>query len=215
MKMPNGTRYFVHNTLATAVAISAMTNATEAVATVANAAGLAAGDFALISSGWPDIDGMVVKIKTVAVDKVTFASVDTSNVVNFLPGGGVGALQKVTAWTEVSEIMTAELSGGETQTSEVEYLAEKRKRLLKNGKSAKSQTLTMTYEPHKAWYARLIEADASDDLAVVKYQLPGGDVFLFSAYIGFDKEPSRTKGSVMANKAALLVNVDPIRYAAA
>ena len=111
--------------LGTAKTISAITNASEAVATFEASHGLSIGDYVLIASGWGDLNGRTVRVKAVSTNDVTLEGVDTSDTSRFPPGSGVGTGREITTWTEISEVKadSFQTSGGEQQFADASPLS--------------------------------------------------------------------------------------------
>lgn len=74
-----GTGVDIASTYGASVNMTAITNATEAVATLAAGHGVVVGDFLEVTSGWQRLTGRIVRVKTVATNDVTLESINTSS----------------------------------------------------------------------------------------------------------------------------------------
>jgi hypothetical protein len=74
----------IAKTYGTSSNMTAITNAAEAVATLAAGHGVVVGDFLEVTSGWDLLNGRIVRAKTVATNDITFETINTtSNVYEF------------------------------------------------------------------------------------------------------------------------------------
>jgi hypothetical protein len=84
--------------------ISALTNASEGVATLSASHGVTVGDLIEITSGWKRLNQRVVRAKTVATNDVTLESVNTTSTTDYPAGEGVGTGREITTWTSISQL---------------------------------------------------------------------------------------------------------------
>ncbi len=87
------------STCATAVNMTAITNASEAVATLQAGHGVLVGDLLEMTSGWGRLNGRLVRAKTVATNDVTLEGVNTTSTVNYPAGAGTGTVRLANAST--------------------------------------------------------------------------------------------------------------------
>src|SRR5574337_289572 len=71
MQLPNGLQMAIAAAFGTSFTVSAISNATEAVATLSASHGVAANDIIVLSSGWNGADKKVQRAKTVSTNDVT------------------------------------------------------------------------------------------------------------------------------------------------
>ena len=102
-KLPNGGTFQHAATYAAALAFTAISNATEAVATVADA-DLEVGDIVLVESGWSTLNGRVVRVKAATAVSITLEDIDTSDTQSFPAGSGGGTLKKIETWVQIPQV---------------------------------------------------------------------------------------------------------------
>lgn len=199
-QFPNGTIFSIGTAFGSPVDVSAITNANPGVAT-ATAHGFSDGDILVMSSGWTELDGRIVRAD--ASDTNTFAleGIDTSSVTRFPAGAGVGTAKEVTTWVPLSQITDSASSGGEQQFYQWVYLEDGRQRQRPTFKNARSLQLTLDYDPNLAWHAALLTADLSGDPRPLRAALPNGSFLYWNMYVGFDGEPSMTVNQNMQTVA--------------
>src|SRR5438067_2230595 len=112
--LPNNIAYAVAAAYAASIAVTAATNATEAVLTTA-ANTYAAGDFLEFTSGWSKANGRVFRAKAPGSTSVTLEGFDTSDTVQFPAGAGVGSLRKITTWQSIVQVLGCDVSGGDAK----------------------------------------------------------------------------------------------------
>lgn len=105
------------------ITMTAISNAANAVATLAAGHATAVGDFVeILSSGWPRLVGRVFRVSAVATNDVTLAGCDTLNVVNFPAGAGAGTARAVATWADLQQVREINVSGGEQQFGQGQYV---------------------------------------------------------------------------------------------
>jgi len=211
--LPNGSTVSIASAYATPVAITAITNATEAsVSAVGH--GLAIGDYVEITSGWARLNNRVVRVKSVVADSFVLESVDTLNTARFMVGAGTGSVRKVLAWTPISQVTDSSKAGGEQQNVTYSFLEEVDEHQLPTTKSALSFTLTLADDPELAHNGVLLTADDEKTPRAVRVNLSSGGVIVYNAFVSFDNVPTLAKNAVMAVTAVFAVVAKFIRYAA-
>lgn len=99
----------------TAKAISAITNANPAVATLEASHGVTVGEYIYIRSNWALLDRRLARVSAVATNDVTLEGIDTSDTGAYPPGagGGTGATVQEFTWaTQLSQIEPSISTGG-------------------------------------------------------------------------------------------------------
>ena len=139
--LPSGSRIAVATALTEPKAVSAITNAVEAVCN-SPANGLVVGDIVVLTSGWSRLNERVCRVKAVtAPDSFTLEAFNTSNLSLFPAGAGVGAFQKVVTWVDVLKVLRNDASGGAAKKVTYRYLEDDNERELNDGFAAVARTL--------------------------------------------------------------------------
>ncbi len=188
---PNGTVFSLGTTYGPPKTVSGVSNASPGVAS-ATAHGFTDGDIVVMTSGWPSLNGAVVRVDNSTADAFDLEGFDTTNVTAYPAGQGGGTAREVTAWVSLSQVTDVQTSGGEQQFYQWQYLEEKTQRQRPTVKSARSMSLTVDYDPDLAWHAALLTADALNTPHVIRAQLPSGKVIYYNMYVAYDGEPSFT-----------------------
>jgi hypothetical protein len=215
-RMPNGARYAVSTGLAAAVAITAISNASPAVANTATPP--TEGDIVVLDSGWDRLAQAVVRAGTVvAATSFQLERVDATDADNYPAGEGVGVFQKVNGFTVIDQVIGLDQSGGEQNWETFQYAQDKdgKQRQDKTYKSPRVLTLTLHYDPDKPWNATLISQDEGEDLSVIRETLKNGDVVYYVGKLSYSQVPKRALNVSDAVTVALALTQPPIRYPAA
>lgn len=210
-KIPNGGTFQHAATYAAVLAFTAISNASEAVATVAGST-LAAGDIVLLSSGWSKLDNKVVRVKTATATAITLEAIDTTDTQIFPAGNGAGTMKKVLTWVQVPQVTDLAFSGGEQNYLDVVFLENDQGKQIPTDKSAASMVLTIADDPAQPFNAVLMAADAGKQVQAARLNLPGNDTLLYGAYTSFSKQPAVSRNNLLTRTVNLALQAEPTRY---
>ena len=124
-KLVNGTIPSIGATFGTSTNITAITNATAAVATFAAGHGITVGDSVEItSSGWPKLANRVFRASAVSTNDITLEKADTSSTTDYPAGQGAGTGRRIITWAAIQQVNADGLTvdGGEQQFKEGQYI---------------------------------------------------------------------------------------------
>jgi len=211
--LPNGSIVAIASGMGAAVAITAASNAAECVVTAAGH-GLVVGDFARITSGWSRLTDKVVRVGAVASNDVTLEDYDTTDTDVYPAGSGTGTIEKVTGWTQLSQILQSSSNGGEQQFLEYQFLEADAQKRIPTFKNAAGLTFSVADDPSLPGYQ--LAAVANDDRAArpVRVTLANGSKILYNCYISLNKTPTLTVNELMACEVTMSMLNEPVRYAA-
>jgi hypothetical protein len=210
MQLPNNIAFAVATAFATAVSITAATNAAEAVCSATNT--FAVGDFVEYTGGWSKANGRVFRVKLATGTSFTLEGLDTTDTSLFPAGAGTGTVRKVTTWVPITGVTAAEVSGGDGKFVEVPLLDTDMPVNLPDGFTGTTVTLTIADEKGAAHHAALKAVSDGVKLSCLRGILPGGAVLLYAGYCSFNESPSLAKGSVMAVRAVFSLQNKVVRY---
>lgn len=210
MKLPNNLAFAIASVFATAVSITAATNASETVCTATNT--FAAGDYVEYTGGWSKANGRVFRVKSPTGTNFVLEGLDTTDVNLFPAGAGIGSVRKVTTWVPITGVTAADVSGGDGKTVEVPLLDSDTPVMLPDGFTATSLVLTIADDKSLAHHTALQAISDGVKLTCVRATMPGGDVLLYAGYCSFNPSPSLSKGNVMAVKATVSLQNKVVRY---
>lgn len=211
--LPNGSTVAIAGSVATAVAITGITNANPAVATAANS--YTDGDFVVIDSGWSKLSGRVVRVLNSSGTDFELEGVDTSDVNVYPAGVGAGTAAAATALTQISGILNTASSGGDQNYWTGAALEDDHETRIPTTKSASGIDFDVSDDPTQAWYGIVQAANDDRQGHIVKITLSSGSVLLYYAYVSMGDIPTLTRDQPMTVKVTLSLKGAPTRYAAA
>jgi hypothetical protein len=210
--LPNNIAYAVASAYAALIAVTAATNATEAVLTTANNT-YAIGDYLEFTSGWSKANGRIFRAKAPTATSVTLEGFDTTDTVAFPAGAGVGSLRKITSWQSIVQVLSCDVSGGDPKYATVNPMDGDMELSLPDGFSATTLNMSIADDPAQAHNAVLRAASNSAKIIALKCVLQNGSILLYSGYVGFNENPTQQKGQAMAVKAGFALSNKVVRYA--
>ncbi len=206
-------KFAIAKTYGSSVVMSAVSNASEAVATLAAGHGVIAGDYLELTSNWGLLNSKIVRVKTVASNDVTLEGINTASTAKYPAGTGAGSIRRITAWDQLSQIKNVSSSGGDQQFADATSLDDDVEVKIPTIKSARSMTLEVFDDPTLAWYATVSNASDAVVPTAVLIQPPNGSKIVGNAYWGLMKEPNITKNEVLTSTITLTMNAESTRYA--
>ena len=213
VSLPNGALIYIASGYGASKAMSAITNADPAVATLEASHGVIVGDFVEVTSGWSRLNNKVVRASVVATNDVTFEGMDTSSTTIYPAATGTGTIREVTGWTQLSQVLSTSTSGGEQQFATYQFLEADVETRIPTSKSASGMEIQIADDASLAGY--IAASDANDDRLqrAIKIVLPSGAILLYNGYVSLNKTPSLTVNEVMACQVTLSFLNEPVRYA--
>lgn len=145
-QVPTGTTFHIASAYAAPLPTTSVSNASEAVVLMASTTGLANGDIVEVTSGWGRINRRNYKLKNVVANtSVTLEGCDTSSTSLYpTPGSnGAGSMRKVTTFTQITQVMNPQSSGGDPKTANYKYIDSDVEYSINDGFSASSYTLEL------------------------------------------------------------------------
>jgi len=213
VSLPNGAIISIASGYGAVKAMSALSNAVAAVATLEAAHGIIVGDIFEVTSGWSRLTEKVLRASVVATNDVTLEGYNTVSTSVYPSGGGTGTIREISGWTQMSQILTSGSSGGDQQFLEYQFLESDAKKRIPTFKNPSGLSFSIADDPTLAGY--ILASVANDDRLprAVKVLLPSGAVIYYNAYISLNKTPSLTVNTLMEVQVTLSLLNEPVRYA--
>ncbi len=212
VSLPNGGTFAVASSYAAPIAVSAISNASPAVAT-SNAHGLANGDIIELTSGWSRLNNKIVRVSGVTTNTFNLEGIDTTNTQIYPAGSGAGSVRKVLTWAQVPQITGATTAGGEQQYVNYQFLEDDQERQLPTTKSAQSLTLTIGDDPNLPGYQELVKASNTRSQRAIWFNLANGSKIYYNGYVSVNETPTVNANEIMTVSAAISQQSTPTRYA--
>lgn len=209
---PEGSRFYFSQNFASAVTVTAATNANPTVLTAA-AHGLVDNDEFIFSSGWEDATDMVYRADQLTTGTLSPLGLDTTDTDWYPAGSGTGTIRKVNGWTEVPQVLTIATSGGDPRFTTISPLARRNDINVPTGFNPASMTLTLGHDPANANFQAMQAIGRRLDPVAMKIVLGGGGTMYGYGYLSVSEIPSMNKGQVNQVNAALTMLGRPMAYA--
>ena len=186
-----GTTVSIASTYGTAKTMSAITNATEAVATLEASHGVIVGDLVELTSGWQRGTNRIIRAKTVATNDVTLEGFNTSSTTNYPAGSGTGSVREITAWTQVTQL-TREInfSGGAQQFADITTLDDVIDQQIPTRRSPITISLPVFFDGSLSYVSVVRTAAETATLTAVRFSFPNGAKLYGNAYWSYQEVPT-------------------------
>lgn len=211
VKLPNGATVHIATALAAEKKATVATNAAECVLTVAGH-GFANGDLVLFKSGWGKLNERVFQIGDVKADTFKLIGIDTSNADEFPAGSGIGAVQKITDWVQVSQIVEFSTSGGEQQYVDFGFLEDDFDQQIPSTKSAMSMSIKIADDTSLPGCKAAAKCSDKGGKWPLKVVLKGGGLICYNGYPSMNKTPELVRNQVMAVTLSYAISGEVNRY---
>lgn len=211
---PEGTRVYYSSTFGAADTITAISNASPAVAS-STAHGNTNGAELLITSGWDDINNIVVRAAGVTTDSFQLEGLDTTDTGMYLPGQGAGTARAITAWQEIPQVMEPSTEGGDAIYTDVRLLARMQADSIPTGFNAVKGGMTIAWDPQLAALRALWTLSRTRRAVALKFAVGGGAFIYGYGFIVLREMPGMSSGRVLEVQASYSLNGRVMGYGAA
>lgn len=199
---PEGSKFYFSKTFAAAKTVSAITNASPAVAT-STAHGYVDGDEILLTSGWEDATDTVFRVDQLTADTFELEGLNTTNT-NFFPSGsGAGEARKVSTWVEIPQVLSISTSGGDARFTTISPLAKRNDINVPTGFNAMSINVTLGHDPANANYQTMLDISRTLEKVAFKMVLSGGAVAYGYGYMSVSEAPQLNRNQANQVNAAI------------
>lgn len=212
-QVPTGSTFFVATAFGSALTVSAISNATEAVVT-STAHGLANGDIVEVTSGWGRLQLRAFRVKTVAANTFVLEGADTTNLSFFPAGGGIGSVRKVNTMQQITQVMNPSASGGEAKKVTYKYVESDVEYSINDGFSAVARSLEIDADAiGSAGYTALKTLTDVQSNTILKTMTKSGSFTLLPCTVAMNEEVIYQDGQINRVKVDFSGNNKSTRYA--
>lgn len=210
---PEGTKVYYSVTFAGAKTISAVTNASPAVAT-STSHGYSDLDPILLLSGWEDATNTVWEVDSQTADTFNITGLDSTSTTYYPAGSGTGTAQKVSTWVEVPQILTINSTGGGPKYGTVSPLAARNDIKTPLGFEASSIDLEIGYDPANAVQVAMAGIARAFTKVALKLVVPGGGRIYGYGNLMLSEVPKLSKGNAITKPASISFDGRMVSYGA-
>jgi hypothetical protein len=210
--LSTGTQVAIASTYGAVFAMSAITNAAEAVATLAASHGCVVGDYLEVTSGWELLTNRIVRVKTVATNDVTFEGINTASTSNYPAGTGIGSIRRITAWTPITQIQGVDPSGGDLDFADTTTIVDRIKKQVPTTRTPIQIDFTFFDDPALAWYPVALAASESAVPIGMRMFFPDGSKLLSNCYCSLQTTPNVASNAPLTAKLGFSAVSTNTRY---
>lgn len=192
--------------------MTALTNAANAVATLAAGHGVVVGDFVELTSGWGLLNGRIARVSAVATNDVTLEGINTTNVTLYPTGQGTGSIRRITTWQNLSQLTASfNTSGGEPQFADVTEIVDRTQQQIPVSRSPVVLEMPVFDDPALPWVPTVRTASDTSTPTAVRLVFSNGSRLVGNAYWSMGDVPT-IEDSTLRNSITLTFSAQPTRY---
>lgn len=209
---PEGSSFQFSTSFGTAKSVTAVTNASPAVATSTSHA-LTDGQEVLFNSGWEDATDTVYKVDQLTADTFSLLGLNTTDTDFYPTGTGTGDVQLISSWQTIPQALTIATSGGDARFTTIQPLARRNAINVPTGFNPTSMTLTLGHDPSNAVYQTMLDVSRTLSKVAFKMVLSGGAVTYGYGYMSVSEAPSLNVNQANTVTAAITLLGRSMSYA--
>ena len=199
---PEGTKFYYSSTFAAAKTISAATNASPAVLS-STSHGYSDADPLLFLTGWEEANGGVFEADQLTADTFSLLGLDSSDTTLYPAGTGTGTTKKISAWTEIPQVLSVSDSGGGAKYGTVSPLSARQDIRQAIGFEASGIDLELGYDASNATLAAMWAISRVRTKVALKIWIPGGGRVYGYGSMMTGNMPKLNKGSAIIVRSSL------------
>lgn len=140
--VPTGSLFFISTAFSAPKTTTVLTNAANSVVT-AVAHGFTTGDVVELSSAWGRIHRRVFEVTVLTADTFSMTGCNTVSTQFYPAGQGLGTVRKISAFTEIVQVLNPTSSGGEAKKVSYKYIGSDIEYTINDGFSATSYAVEL------------------------------------------------------------------------
>ena len=208
-----GTQIAIASTYGSSSNMTAITNAAQAVATIATGHGIVVGDFLEVTSGWDLLTGRIVRVVNVATDNITFEGINTTSTTAYPAGTGTGSVRRITAWTNITQVQSIDTSGGDINFADITTISDRTQKQVPTTRAPQQLSMTVFDDPTLSWYSVAVAASDNVTPTGLRIIFPGGSRLVANGYYSLQKTPTVAINAPLTAALDFSALAEPVRYA--
>lgn len=192
-----GTQFAIASAYAASKNMTALTNATSAVATLEASHGVAVGEYVEITSGWDLANNRIARATAVATNDVTLGNIDTSLTNLYPSGGGTGTVREISTFTPLSQISTDwGITGGDQQWADATFVSHLIQQRLPKDRTPLEVSLPFFFDASLSWLSAVRSVSLTGGMAAIKMTFPNGNILVANAFWSLLDAPTVNDGTL-------------------
>ncbi len=210
--LSTGTVVAIASTYGASVSMSAISNASQAVATLAAGHSVVVGDFLEVTSGWDLLNGRIVRVVTVVTNEITFENINTTSTSLYAAGAGTGSIRRITAWTNITQIQNIAPGGGEQQFVDVTTIVDRTQKQIPTTRSAQTIQLQVLDDPALSYYSIVTTAAGTAVPTALRMIFPNNSRLVANGYWSLQTTPNVAANAPLTANIDISFSAEPVRY---
>lgn len=211
VSLPNGSIISIGSAVGSAQATTVLTNANPCVVTC-TAHGYADGDIVIVVSGWSRINGKAFRVDNKTDNTFELEGLDTSSTTIYPAGSGLGTVQEVTTFTQVSQVLSSSSTGGEQRFLTYQFLEADNEVEIPTIKSGGGINFEVGDDPSLAGYTALSAANDDRVARCIRVVLANNSKLYYVGYVSINKTPTLEVNTLMRLAVTVRFLNEPVRY---
>lgn len=208
----DGSALSIASVYGTGFTITAITNANPAVATLSASHGVVVNDIIEVTSGWPELNGRVVRVSAVATNDVTLEGIDTSDTARFPAGSGTGTGREITTWQAVGQVTEFNGEGGDQQYWVYQFMDQLVKQQIPTTQDPVVVNLKVAQDLSLAYISTVRTAASTQTVRAVRLVFRNSSRMLFNGYWTLAPFPDMELGTGLQRDIKIAVTGLPCEY---
>jgi hypothetical protein len=210
--LPDGTTFDIAASYGSSKTMSAVSNANPGVATLASSHGISAGDIMEMTSGWPRLNGRIVKAGTPSTNDIPLTGIDTTSTSVYPAGSGTGTIREILTWQRLQWVYNPQTQGGDQQFVTHSPMESFDDYQLPSTRSPQSLSFDLGDDPTLPHFALMEAADEARTNIALRANLPNGSILYYNGILTLARTPTLSKGNVMVRRATFSLQGASTRY---
>lgn len=186
-----GTQVAIASAYGVSKAMSAITNASEAVSTLEVGHAIAVNDIMEVTSGWQRLNARIVRASAVATNNITFDDIDTSSTARYPVGSGTGSIREISTWQNIGQLTRdLQITGGEQQFADITTLDDVIDQEIPTRRSPIRVGLPLYFDPTLAFVNTVRTVSENATLTAARFTFPNGTVIYANGYWSWQEIPT-------------------------
>jgi hypothetical protein len=209
----SGTQFSIGSAFGTQFTVTAITNASPAVATLSAAHGVVPNDIIELTSGWDLANLRIFRVSGVATNDVTLEGFDTTDTTKYPAGSGTGTGREVSTWTQITQVTPEySVSGGDQNFADITTIANLVRQQIPTDRNPYTCTLPHFYDSAASWRATVRTAANAGTPYPFRMVFPNNSRLLVSGYWSLGDVPTNTDSTLRDEVVVSFIN-SPTVYA--
>jgi hypothetical protein len=210
--LPDGTTFDIAASYGSTKAMSAVTNANPGIATLEASHGVAANDIFEVTSGWPRLNGRVVKAGTPSTNDIPLTGISTVDTNAYPAGSGSGSIREILTWQRLQWVYNVQTQGGDQGFATHSPMESFDEYQLPTSRSPVSLSFEVGDVPGLPHIPLMEAADIARTNVALRANLPNGGIIYYNGILTFAQTPTLNKGNVMVRRATFSLQGLTTRY---